>query len=129
MDAAFAGELECLARELLTESKRDWGEGGARPEMHAYAPEVDVTGVTITTSDGVGTIHVTFVDARYPAERFGAHFKVPPYMEGEGERDAVLAMTAGHVLTAFGEVTWAGGPPLLRPAAKDGVRWFTGDVI
>ena len=110
MEAAFAGELELLARELLTESKRHWSSRGARPETHAYDPAVDVTGVSVTITDGVGTVHVTFVDGRFPAERFGAHFRVPPYMEGEGERNAVLAMIAGHVVTALGEVTWAGGP-------------------
>lgn len=82
-----------------------------------------------TLLDGIATVHVGFVDGRFPDERFGAHFRVPPEMEHEVPSHATVAMIAGHVVTALGEVTWAGGHPLSRPVADDGVRWFHGDVI
>ena len=101
----------------------------ARGSQGSWKPGVRVTTVAVTLDDGEATVHVEFIDVDYPDERFAAEFHVPRHLEHEGEPSSMMPMIASHARTALGELTWAGGEPLLRPRRPDGTRWYRGDII
>lgn len=110
-----AARLEQAARDVLARSGSHQGH---------WPDSVRVDRAEATVEEGALVVRVWFSDARCPKEQLGAAFELSEmfWVENDGVLDDAWA--ADHVLSGFGEATFAGGNPCTWERATDGVRWY-----
>jgi hypothetical protein len=114
--------------DLIAAADERWD--GHPWHSHAYHPDVTVISVLVTDEGAGATVELRFNHAAHPGERFGARLRLQEHLFSDLDfnADRPELIVAEHVLVALGELSFAGGDPMLWNSDHRGTRWYVDDM-